>query len=118
VLLKGAGSGPGVGSGPKSGAGSGSGSGSTGGSAGATGSGPPSPGDPSSDRFVPCRSYRTRCRVLQVTLSKSLETWWLALVEGHPEIDATRVDSSKHVSEYDAGTQSTIRRMMEDQSRK
>ncbi len=43
--------------------------------------------------------------MLVVTLEKSVETWWRAVVAGHPEIDATLVDSTKRVEDYDDETQ-------------
>mmetsp|Transcript_4958 Transcript_4958/g.11906 ORF Transcript_4958/g.11906 Transcript_4958/m.11906 type:complete len:89 (-) Transcript_4958:236-502(-) len=39
-------------------------------------------------------------------------------VEGDPEIDTQKVDSTKHVTEYDDETQSAIRKIMFDQNQK
>jgi hypothetical protein len=49
---------------------------------------------------------------LTVTLEKCTETWWRSVLEGHPQIDAGLVDSTRHVSEYDDETQATIRKLM------
>ena len=50
-----------------------------------------------------------------MTLEKSVETWWRSVVKGHPEIDATLVDSTKRVEEYDDETQAAIRKIMHEQ---
>jgi hypothetical protein len=56
--------------------------------------------------------------LLTVTLGKVVHTWWRRVVEadGHPAIDATRVDSSQAVSEYDEETQAAIRKIVFDQA--
>ena len=50
--------------------------------------------------------------VLTLALEKGTETWWRSVLEGHPTIDATRVDSTRQVTEYDEETQATIRKLM------
>jgi len=49
---------------------------------------------------------------LTVTFEKRTETWWRSVIKGHPEIDASLVDSTRHVSEYDDETQATIRKLV------
>mmetsp|Transcript_17717 Transcript_17717/g.39784 ORF Transcript_17717/g.39784 Transcript_17717/m.39784 type:complete len:88 (+) Transcript_17717:1-264(+) len=53
-----------------------------------------------------------------ITLEKTRKTWWKHVIEGHPEIDTTKVDSSQNISEYDETTQATIRKIMFDQKQK
>lgn len=43
--------------------------------------------------------------VLIVMLEKVVKTWWACVLEGDPEIDATKVDSTCKVSDYDEDTQ-------------
>lgn len=47
-----------------------------------------------------------------LTLVKAVHTWYKCVVNGHPEIDATRVDSTRRVSDYDDETQAAIRKIM------
>ena len=47
-----------------------------------------------------------------LTLVKGVQTWYRYVVKGHPEIDATKVDSTRHVTEYDDETQAAIRKIM------
>jgi hypothetical protein len=54
-------------------------------------------------------------KVLVVTFEKAVHTWWRSVVEGHPEIDATLVDSTRRVEDYDDETQATIRKIMHEQ---
>ncbi|CAE7041307.1 BOB1, partial [Symbiodinium sp. KB8] len=56
--------------------------------------------------------------VLTLALEKGTETWWRSVLEGHPTIDATRVDSTRQVTEYDEETQATIRKLMAEQHEK
>ena len=51
-----------------------------------------------------------------LTFEKGVETWWRSVVTGHPEIDATMVDSTKRVEEYDDETQAAIRKIMFEQA--
>ncbi len=50
-----------------------------------------------------------------VTLEKAVHTWWRSVVAGHPEIDATQVDSTRRVEEYDDETQAAIRKIIHEQ---
>ena len=49
---------------------------------------------------------------LTVTLDKGVQTWWRCVVEGHPTIDATKVDSTRPVTDYDEETQASIRKLV------
>jgi hypothetical protein len=57
-------------------------------------------------------------KILTVTIEKSIDIWWRALVIGHKEIDATAVDSSQPVDSYDEETQAAIRKIMFEQNAK
>jgi hypothetical protein len=59
-----------------------------------------------------------RGKVFTLTLDKAVETWWRSVVPGHPEIDATGVDSTQSVDSYDDETQAAIRKIMFDQAQK
>jgi len=48
-------------------------------------------------------------------LTKKRETWWPSVVQGHPEIDTSKVDSSKRLDEYDADTEAAIRKLLAQQ---
>jgi hypothetical protein len=56
--------------------------------------------------------------VIVLTLEKVVETWWKCIVLGDEEIDTTKVDSTRQVSDYDAETQAQIRKIMFDQRQK
>ncbi|KAG5186928.1 nuclear migration protein nudC-like protein [Tribonema minus] len=56
--------------------------------------------------------------VLVVTLEKVAKTWWACALEGHPEIDTSKVDSTCKVGDYDEDTQAAIRKIMFDQKQK
>ena len=58
------------------------------------------------------------CKILTIVLEKSVETWWPNVVHGHPEIDATQVDSTQPIDEYDVDTQAAIRKVLFDESQK
>ena len=49
---------------------------------------------------------------LVIELDKSVHTWWRNAIQGDPEIDATLVDSSRSITEYDSETQAAISRIM------
>lgn len=53
-----------------------------------------------------------------ITLEKSRETWWSRVVVGDPQIDTCKVDSSKHIDEYDEETQAAIRKIVFQQRQK
>lgn len=54
-------------------------------------------------------------RMLQLSLEKIRPTWWASVFTGDPEIDTSRVDSTRKIDEYDATTQGAIRKAMFDQ---
>lgn len=54
---------------------------------------------------------------ISVYLEKERESWWNAAVHGGGEIDTTKVDSTRDLSEYDGETQGAIRKIMFDQVR-
>ena len=56
--------------------------------------------------------------IIVINLEKRNETWWKSILEGEPEIDTTKVDSTKKISEYDETTQGAIRKIMYDQAQK
>ena len=47
-----------------------------------------------------------------ISLEKTVQTWWRSAVAGHPEIDATLVDSTRSISSYDDDTQATICKLL------
>jgi hypothetical protein len=53
-----------------------------------------------------------------ITLDKGRKTWWKHIIQGHPEIDTNKVDSSQKIDEYDDSTQAAIRKIMFDQKQK
>lgn len=53
-----------------------------------------------------------------LTLEKAVETWWSCVVKGDAQIDTTKVDSTRNVSDYDPVTQGHIRKIMYDQRQK
>lgn len=55
---------------------------------------------------------------LILSLEKIRQTWWNAAFLGGPEIDATKVESTKKIEEYDGSTQGAIRKIMFDQNQK
>lgn len=57
-------------------------------------------------------------RSLLVSLDKTRETWWASAVVGDPEIDTTKVDSTRRIDEYDPATQGAIRKAVFDQRQK
>ena len=53
-----------------------------------------------------------------LTMEKAVETWWSSVIKGDAEIDTTKVDSTRNVSDYDPVTQGHIRKIMYDQRQK
>ncbi len=43
-------------------------------------------------------------------------SWWASAFKGEPEIDLSKVDSTKKLSDYDRGTQAEIRKVMYDRA--
>lgn len=58
------------------------------------------------------------CKLFVLSLEKVSPTWWRALIVGHPEIDATLVDSTQAISEYDDATQVVIRKIAFEQAQR
>ena len=57
-------------------------------------------------------------RLFTLCLEKVVATWWRSFTEGGPEIDATLVDSTQPLSDYDVETQTAIRKLVAEQSMK
>jgi len=59
-------------------------------------------------------------KVLQLTFDKFDQmNWWSAVIEGHPEIDTTKVEpENSKLSDLDGETRSTVEKMMFDQRQK
>jgi Rad3-related DNA helicase len=60
-----------------------------------------------------------RAGTLTLHLDKAEETWWRCALRGGPpaqDIDATLVDSTRDVADYDAETASAIRRVVYEQA--
>merc|ERR1712039_905784 len=55
---------------------------------------------------------------LVMSLEKVRETWWKCVLDGDPEIDTTKVESTRSMEEYDGETQGAIRKIMFDQNQK
>ena len=53
-----------------------------------------------------------------LTLAKSREAWWKGVLMGDPEIDTTKVESTKRIDEYDEETQGAIRKVLFDENQK
>ena len=60
---------------------------------------------------------QSSCQVV-ITLDKTRSTWWKHVIDGHPEIDTTKVDSSSKIGDYDESTQGAIRKILHDQRQK
>ncbi len=60
---------------------------------------------------------KSNCQVV-ITLDKTRNTWWKHVIDGHPEIDTTKVDSSSKIGDYDESTQGAIRKILHDQRQK
>ena len=46
------------------------------------------------------------------------ENIWKTICKGHQEIDATKVDNSKNLNEFDIETQGALRKIVHEQQRK
>lgn len=53
-----------------------------------------------------------------ISFEKQRQTWWKCVLEGDPEIDTTKVESTRTMDEYDGETQGAIRKIMFDQCQK
>ncbi|OWZ16573.1 Nuclear migration protein nudC [Phytophthora megakarya] len=52
---------------------------------------------------------------LNISLEKIKPTWWASALKGGPEIDTSKVDSTRNIQEYDGATQGAIRKAVYDQ---
>ncbi|CAM9401481.1 unnamed protein product [Ectocarpus sp. 4 AP-2014] len=57
-------------------------------------------------------------KTVVISFEKTTKSWWKSVVEGDPEIDTSKVDSTTKISEYDGETQGAIRKIMFDQRQK
>ena len=53
-----------------------------------------------------------------VTLDKTEERFWTAVLEGDVEIDKTKVDTTRDISDFDEQTQSDFQHVMYDHHQK
>ena len=53
-----------------------------------------------------------------ISLEKMKEGWWKSVLAGDPEIDPTKVESTKRIEDYDPETQGAIRKIMFDENQK
>jgi hypothetical protein len=56
--------------------------------------------------------------VVTITLEKTTPTWWKTVLEGDSEIDTSKVDSTRKLTDLDDQTQAKIRQLMFDQQQK
>ncbi|CAD8092907.1 unnamed protein product [Paramecium primaurelia] len=56
--------------------------------------------------------------LLTITLEKGQENIWKTVIQGDQEIDATKVENTKPLEDFDSETQGAIRKIMYDQQRK
>ena len=57
-------------------------------------------------------------RRVTFSLEKLKEGWWTSVLVGDAEIDATKVESTKRIEDYDAETQGAIRKILFDENQK
>lgn len=55
---------------------------------------------------------------LLLNLEKGQENIWKTVLKGDPEIDATKVDNTKNIDEFDSETQGALRKIVYEQNRK
>ena len=55
---------------------------------------------------------------LQIHLEKTSELYWTALLEGEPEIDKTKLDTTRDICEFDQQTQTDFQKVMYDHRQK
>lgn len=69
------------------------------------------------NQIVPDESTWTlESGVLVMILYKKAKTFWKTIIEGDEEIDASLVDSRRHIGDYDESTQAQIRKILFDQN--
>ena len=55
---------------------------------------------------------------IQVSLEKSKDIYWTALIDGEVEIDKTKLDTSRNISEFDEQTQVDFQKVVYDHHQK
>ena len=55
---------------------------------------------------------------VQLNLEKHQDIYWTAVLEDEPEIDRTKIDTTRDISEFDQQTQSDFQRVMYDHQQK
>lgn len=60
-------------------------------------------------------TWSLESNVLTILLFKKMPTFWETILVGDDQIDTSLVDSTRHISTYDEGTQAQIRKIMFDQ---
>lgn len=55
---------------------------------------------------------------LQIHLEKTNELYWTALLEGEPEIDKSKIDTTRDISEFDQQTQADFQKVVYDHHQK
>ncbi len=55
---------------------------------------------------------------IQINLEKSKDIYWTALIEGEAEIDRTKLDTTRDISEFDDQTQADFQKVMFDHHQK
>lgn len=55
---------------------------------------------------------------LVLNLEKAGENIWKTICKGHQEIDATKVDNNKKITEFDPETEGALRKIVYEQNRK
>lgn len=57
-------------------------------------------------------------QTIMLILEKSTENIWKTIIKGDQEIDATQVDNSKDIGDFDDETQGALRKIVYEQKRK
>ncbi|KXJ26549.1 nudC domain-containing protein 3 [Exaiptasia diaphana] len=57
-------------------------------------------------------------KTIQINLEKAEERFWTAICEGDPEIDKTKVDSTRAIDDFDEQTQTDFQQVMYDHQQK
>lgn len=57
-------------------------------------------------------------KCVQINLEKTEERFWTAVCKGDPEIDRTKVDSTRNIDDFDEQTQTDFQQVMYDHQQK
>lgn len=57
-------------------------------------------------------------KCVQINLEKSEERFWTTVCKGDPEIDRTKVDSTRNIDDFDEQTQTDFQQVMYDHQQK